>query len=234
MVAVDAARMHALGARGLHEIHLRHFQHGRARHAHIHGHVEQRQRDRRHQQMQKDVPGQRHAAQISAHGEEAKARQPAQMHGEQQHRHHRQPIKRRGIEHQGQRGDGAVHPGARLAAGPRTQRHAQNQRQHERAARQQQRGGKALQNQIDHRLLLAIREAQVELNHLAQISHELHGQRLIEPELRAQLGDKLLVRSTGLARQHRHRITGRCADQQEVHRGDHQYGNQPLNHALEH
>ncbi|MDT4849810.1 hypothetical protein FQZ97_839400 [compost metagenome] len=220
MGADHAAGAHALGAGRLDEVHADHFQHGGAGQPHVNGHEEAAQRHRRQDEVLGDVAGAGPSGQPGAHGFHAEGRQPAQHHREQQDTHQRQPEERRGIEQQGARHDRAVDPAALVAVAGLgrhdAQEDAQHDGKHEGAGHQQERGGQALDDQVQHRDVVPVREAQVQLGHAFQVQQQLGQDGLVQPEGDAQLFDVGGVAGPGLARQHGGGVAGRQADQEEI------------------
>jgi hypothetical protein len=97
---------------------------------------------------------------------------------------------------------------------------AGRQRDDQRRAGQEQCRRQALQDQVEHRALLAIAEAEIEAQHALDVEPELLGQRAVEAEALAQLLQEDGVARAGLASHDLGGIARREAQQEEVQRGD--------------
>ncbi|MDT4861365.1 hypothetical protein FQZ97_959670 [compost metagenome] len=93
------------------------------------------------------------------------------------------------------------------------ERHRDEDGGHQRHGRERHRGLDALADQFDHRLLHEVRLAEVALQQLRAPVEELHGQRLVEPQLLAHLGD--VFAGAAVAHDGGGRVAGREPQHQE-------------------
>jgi hypothetical protein len=111
-----------------------------------------------------------------------------------------------------------VPDGEALDGGDHPDRHAERQREGERAGGQHERRGQPLEDHLERRTLRADRHAEVAPRRVAEKAEVLREQRLVEPQRPAQIAD--LLRRRLLTEHERRGIPGRQVEQPEDHHGD--------------
>ena len=154
-------------------------QHLDGRRAHVPaeaGHADQGQRHHRQHQRPRVGQDPRHRG-----GLRRLRRQDAQLHREDGDQHDGEEEVRHRVERERHPGEGVIGD----AAAPYRQvvppRHRQKQGQRVGQPEQQDVARQSLRDQRGHRLLQRVRSAEVAVEHLLQVGHELRAQRLVQP-----------------------------------------------------
>ena len=187
MADQDPPRPDTLGARGAHEVALRHVQHGGTGHAEHGRRQPDADRQRRHRQQQQMPPGIARQRHIAAGGH------PTQRLSKHQHQHrpnhedrHRQPD--RGLQQRP-----SVQPPARPVRGQHTRRNPHHHGEQSRGQDQFQGARQATRDLSGDRRVVLQRPAEIALCHQAEPLDILHRQGPIQAELLPQFGHRRRV-----------------------------------------
>ncbi len=143
---------------------------------------------------------------------EAAHREPAEGCGEDVEQEQCHDELRRRNAHEGQRHDGAIGETVAPDGGERAEEEAERHLDQDAGDHEHQRGGDARQDQRRDLAALDVGAAEIALQEAGQIAPELLGQRQVEAELMAHVGDHLGV---GAAPGDERRGIGRQAVQQQ-------------------
>ena len=154
--------------------------------------------------------------------------QHAEEDGEQHDQHQAQPELRRRVGEQRDDGDDAVEPLAVAHGGDGAEQHAEQRGDDDRREHQEHGRRDALQDEVEHRPLLDVGEAEVEGEQLAEIDEELLVEGTVEAEGAAQLVDIALVAATGLGGDDIRRVARGEMEEREVEDGDAEHAGDDL------
>ena len=207
----DAPVRGALGARGAHIVGAERFEQRRARHAR-HRSDEHRAQGHGGQDDAEEARCRPNGPVAPLEGQQARAadildQQQADPEHRHRHAHHRQ------------RHDGAIDQGAATTRRQRAERDAERHRPDQAGQHQLDGRPEGQRDLVDHRTVGDHRAAEIELQHAAEITGELHPQRLVETELLADRFDLGLGRRRARddgRRIGRHDLQQQEADQQHA------------------
>ena len=225
----DAALGEPLGARGAHEVEAVDLEHAGAHQPQIDREIDERHRDRRHDQMARDIEHASRTGEVRAERAEAAERQPGELDREDHDHHQPEPEARHRIGDERKRHQRGVGPAPRTARRRDTEGQAEAEGKADAGGHQQQRRRQALEDQQADRLVVDVGVAEIEREHAPEKQRELLPHRPVEPPAGAQFGD---LRRIGAAAEAGHigvdRIAGREPQQQEVADEDNQDDRQRL------